>query len=359
MTLEHWLVEHIKQRGPITVAEYMAHALTHPEFGYYMHQNPFGREGDFITAPDISQVFGDLIGLWCLDRWQAMGIPNVTLIELGPGRGTLMKDILRITAASDGFHDALTVRLVEASPTLRALQAQQLTPLHKELYWHDTLDDALSESDGPVLLLANEFLDALPIHQAVRQGHHWQERYVDVGKQGFRFALSRVSSNAFTLPEPEFYPAGAMIEWSPPVAEVVERVATHLGEHPGAALWVDYGYDHPRPMGDTLQAVKSHQFQPVLAAPGTADLTAHVNFRAARAAGEVPGAQVFGPVEQGTFLRRLGVEVWATKLCFKASEEQKHDILTGLERLVSPQHMGQLFKVLAVQSADLPPPAGF
>jgi NADH dehydrogenase [ubiquinone] 1 alpha subcomplex assembly factor 7 len=351
------LVHHIRAHGPMTVAAYMAVALHDPDSGYYARHNPLGADGDFVTAPEISQIFGELIGLLCADLWQQMGsLDPVFLAELGPGRGTLMADFLRATRRVAGFHEALRLHLVEASPLLRETQRQSLSDI--EPVWVSSLDDV---PDGPLLLVANEFLDALPIRQLVRGGSHWAERMVASDEGGQLVFAVGPESQALSILVPlgrrEAAP-GAIVEICPPAATLAVALAERLSRHPGAALFIDYGYAEGSP-GSTLAAIGAHRPADILGKPGDADISAHVNFAAFAAAAQDAGATVHGPVTQGTFLTSLGAEARLGALLRHAAPAQRGALDSGLRRLIDPQEMGTLFKVLALTSPGLPAPAGF
>lgn len=347
----------ISAAGPMTVADYMAMCLTHPRLGYYMNRDPFGRGGDFVTAPEVSQMFGELIGLWAAAVWQAMGKPvPVRLVEMGPGRGTLMVDLLRAVAGVPGFSEALDLHLLEASPRLRAAQAERLD---REATWHDGLD---SLPEGPTIAVANEFFDALPIRQLVRTDVGWQERVVLAdGDGGLAFGLRPgTSALAATLPVAvrETAADGAIAEICPAGLSVAADLARRLAEQGGAALVIDYG--HPASaVGETLQAVRAHRFVPVLSTPGEADLTAHVDFAALAAVAAESGASVRPLATQSAFLRSLGIELRAQQLQAKSTPSQARTVAAGLERLIDPSQMGTLFKVLAMSSPDLTVLPGF
>lgn len=359
------LRDQIARTGPISVADFMALALTHPQHGYYAACTPFGRTGDFTTAPEISQVFGELTGLWCVVVWQAMGRPApVSLCELGPGRGTLMADARRAQARADpAFIEAARLHLVEVSPILRKHQRDALaaTCPGSEAHWHD---DLATVPEGPLLLLANEFFDALPVHQFVRTASGWCERCVGLA-DAFRAGDPDFAFVDVPLPAPPVLPAGladvgpsSVVERRPAADAVITAIARRVCRHGGAALIVDYGYSESAP-GDTLQAVRGHAFHPVLTRPGEADLTAHVDFAALARAATEAGAAVFGPVPQGVWLTRLGAAERARALLADATPEQAMAITTGIRRLTHPQHMGLLFKAMAVSAPGLPPPPGF
>lgn len=348
------LAEILKARiaatGPITLAEYMAECLLHPRHGYYTTRPPFGAEGDFTTAPEISQMFGELLGLCLAQHWLDLGRPApFTLAELGPGRGTLMADVLRATRGVPGFHAAAQVVLVEASPRLRALQAATLTP-HAPVW----LDDTAALPEKPLFLLANEFFDALPIHQYQRDARGWSERLVGLRDGALCFGLSE------PMPRPDLTaafpgdPPGTVVETCPEAQRHMTSIAQRLRNHGGLALILDYG--GWRSKGDTLQALRQHAFADPLAEPGLADLTAHVDF-AALAAGAAGLAHRY--TLQGRLLRALGIEARAARLAQGLTGEALAAHLAATRRLTDPAEMGELFKALAVFPATAPPPPGF
>jgi NADH dehydrogenase [ubiquinone] 1 alpha subcomplex assembly factor 7 len=329
------LIAGIKASGPLTVAQYMERCNTH----YYATHEPFGAQGDFVTAPEISQIFGELAGAWLADQWQQLGKPKAVLCEPGPGRGTLMKDALRATRGLPSFHDAIRLEMVETSERLRHIQQETLRDTHPRITWAESVDDL---PPLPLLLIANEFFDALPVEQYVRAGLGETQRTIGHEDK----SLVWVSE-------------GAVIrEASPASVSIMAQLAAHIRKCGGAALIIDYGYAGGTHQ-DTLQAVRKHLTADILAEPGDADLTAHVDFGALAEIARNCGACVHGPVEQGLFLKRLGAELRATALCKSAATAGQRDaILSGLERLVAPHAMGELFKVMAVTSlADKP--AGF
>lgn len=341
------LAGEIAAHGPLTVAEYMSRCLCDPEFGYYITQDPFGAAGDFVTAPEISQVFGELIGLWAVDLWLQMGQPvPLNLVELGPGRGTLLTDALRASRTVPGFAGAVRVHLVETSPRLRSIQATALSAAQP--VWHDSTD---SLPGGPLIVIANEFFDALPIHQYVRGADGWYERLIALDAGGglsFQRAAPRAQIPADT--------PGDVIERSPARAAVMDFLCRRIKRHRGAALIVDYGPAVSAP-GDTLQAVRAHQPVPVLESAGVCDITSHVHFDhlAARAGA---GLSLHGPVTQRHFLLHLGAVQRASELRRHATPSQLEAIDTAIHRLIEPGQMGTLFKALAVASSGLTP-SGF
>jgi len=347
-TLEADLVRRIEAEGALSLESYMAEALLHPRWGYYANRDPLGAGGDFITAPEVSQVFGELIGLWCADLWSRMGAPDpVILAELGPGRGTLMADALRAARVVPGFAAALRLHLVERGAALRAAQARTLAAF--DPHWHD---DLATLPPGPVLLIANEFLDALPIRQFVRGDDGWHERRVAAADGRLGFALDPAPADV-ALPDAA---PGSIAETRPAAEALARHLGARLAVGGGAALFIDYGHV-ARSCGDTLQAVRRHRPAAVLDAPGTADLTAHVDFAAFADASA--GARVWGPVTQGAFLLALGLEARTEALVANATPAKASALRSGSRRLADPAAMGRLFKVLALTHPDAPPPAGF
>lgn len=348
----------IRSGGPQPVAHVMAEALGHPEHGYYASRDPFGAAGDFITAPEISQMFGEMIGLWCVATYEQIGATaRLHLIELGPGRGTLMADALRATRRIARFRAALEVHLVETSPHLRRIQRATLG--EERAFWHDRLEDVPA---GASIILANEFVDALPVRQLVATREGWRERLVALGADGatFRFitATDEPSEMPAWLPPAGGVPDGTIAEHSPAREALAATIAGRLARFGGAALLIDYGHGESAP-GDTLQAVRAHRAVPVLDRLGEADLTAHVDFAALGRAAAAAGARVWGPLGQGRFLISLGIEARAARLAARASAEQALAIETALHRLTAGDAMGTLFKVVALTPKTAPAPAGF
>jgi NADH dehydrogenase [ubiquinone] 1 alpha subcomplex assembly factor 7 len=354
------LARRIRLAGPLSVAEYMAAALGHPQYGYYTQRDPFGLAGDFITAPEISQMFGELLGAWCVAIWQSMGRPDpVRLVELGPGRGTLMADALRGTRNVAGFREAIDLHMVETSPVLRARQAETLEQAAPGVAptWHDLFDQV---PPGPLLLVTNELFDALPIHQFEFHGGRWHERVValDSAEDRFVFGL-RAAGTAFGVATPPPLPReGSIIEVCPAGVSLAGAIGRRVVHDGGAALIVDYGHDGSA-FGDSLQAVRRHRKHDILAEPGAADLAAQVDFGAlARAAREV-GAAVYGPIPQNMLLERLGIRHRAAGLARNATPRQAEDLRTATERLLHLEQMGTLFKAIAIAAPTLPIPPGF
>lgn len=328
--LEEKIRHAIGINGPMKLETYMALAVGH----YYATRDPFGGAGDFITAPDISQMFGELIGIWVADTWTKLGRPDpFQLVEGGPGRGTLMVDILRATQRVEGLHQAAKIQLIETSPRLRTYQEEALHGY--EVFWHDDLQTL---PDMPIVFIANELLDAFPIRQIECRNGKWHERVV--GVEGDKLAFGLIPTN-MDLPVAE----GAIKEFCPQALSFVNRLANLIETHKGAALLIDYGYDDPMHAGNTLQAVKNHQFAPVLDEPGEADLTALVDFYMLQ--GYLPGMNVFGPITQRDFLMNMGINLRLEKLKAIATPEQKMDLQSGYVRLTAADQMGSLFKVMA------------
>jgi NADH dehydrogenase [ubiquinone] 1 alpha subcomplex assembly factor 7 len=352
------LARRIRAHGPLTVADFMAEALGHPDYGYYTTRDPLGRAGDFTTAPEISQVFGELIGLWCVDLWTRMGRPNpILLAELGPGRGTLMRDALRAARLVPEFLAAARLHLVESSPVLRRTQARALAA-HKPA-WHETI---ATLPPGPLLVIANEFFDALPIRQFVKTEAGWREKLVGLSAEAdaLAFALSPGPTPAVALVPPGLReaPPGSVAEIGAAGLSVADGLAERIVAAGGAALVIDYGYLGPA-SGDTLQAVQRHRRHDPLEAPGSADLTAHVDFTALADAAHQRGAWSWGPVPQGAFLQALGIAARLERLLQRAAPGQAADLGIAVRRLIDPAEMGTLFKVLCIAAPGLPPPAGF
>jgi SAM-dependent MidA family methyltransferase len=345
MSLAARLRRLIEAEGPIPVSDYMALANAH----YYATRDPLGASGDFTTAPEISQMFGELIGLALADVWVRAGRPaGARFVELGPGRGTLAADALRAMRAA-GLAPA--VHFVETSPILRAAQAQRVPGAH----WHDEL--AGLPEDGPILAVANEFLDALPIRQLIATASGWRERRVAVEGEGFvPVAGAPVPPSA--VPEGlRSAQAGTVLEVSPASIAVVRQLAERMKMQGGAALIVDYGHDRLA-AGESLQAVRAHGYADPWMEPGESDLTAHVDFGAVRECARQAGLDTHGPVAQGKWLVRLGIDARAEALV-RAAPDRAGDVAAARKRLVAPGEMGDLFRVLALCAGGWPAPEGF
>jgi NADH dehydrogenase [ubiquinone] 1 alpha subcomplex assembly factor 7 len=358
MSLRREIAELIATEGPISVERYMALALSHPRHGYYRSRDPFGLEGDFVTAPEISQMFGELIGLWAVDCWARMGEPEkLALIELGPGRGTLMADALRAARLAPAFLAASRIHLVETSEILREKQRQKLERANTTsvpITWHERFSEI---PEGPFILIANEFFDALPIRQYQRDARGWRERLIGLDNTGrLAFGLSGEVVSEIRRAAPQ----GAVLEIGSAGLALSREIAARLADQGGAALFIDYGHTQPG-FGDTLQAVRRHEFIDPLEAPGETDLTAHVDFAALSRTALEAGVTRHGPVTQGRFLRELGIEARAQMLKQKASEPQAAAIEAATARLIGEAEgeMGALFKAMALSSPSLASLAGF
>ncbi len=348
------LLRRIGQTGPLTVADYMAECLAHPEHGYYTSRDPLGAVGDFTTAPEISQMFGELIGLCLAETWAAEGRPaRFTLAELGPGRGTLMADALRATAAVPGFHDAMTLALVEISPPLRAAQAERLSAYRP--HWFDTTPD-LANTPGPLFAVANEFFDALPIRQFVRRGPGWSERMVTEENGRLAFGLSPAAPLAALAHRLDDTEDGDLVELCPAAQPIAASLARAIATRGGAALIVDYGGWRSR--GDTLQALRGHAFADPLDAPGQADLTAHVDFEPLARAATEASACASQLTPQGVFLERLGITLRAQTLARHLAGPALDVHIAAHRRLTHPDEMGNLFKAMALYPRNAAPPPG-
>jgi SAM-dependent MidA family methyltransferase len=358
-SLEAEIRRRIGVAGPMPVRQYMTLCLSHPEHGYYMTRDPFGRTGDFVTAPEVSQMFGELIGLWAASVWQQMGAPeNVRLVELGPGRGTMMMDALRAAQVAPDFRKALVVHLVEVSPELKRRQEQTLAGIDVPMLWHASFDEVPA---GPLIILANEFFDALPIHQAVKQINGWYERTVEIDSDDnltFGIAADQIPLFEQLLP-PQLRdaPIGTLYEWRNDNLPL--ELSRRVMREGGAGLIIDYGHVESA-AGDTLQAVGKHAYADLLSTPGEVDLTAHVDFQALTLALDSMGAAVYGPIQQGQFLRRLGIEKRAMALKATAREKAA-GVDAAVARLTGETRtgMGRMFKVVAFGAPALGVLPGF
>ncbi|MFW5835030.1 MAG: SAM-dependent methyltransferase [Pseudomonadota bacterium] len=351
------LLHHLRERGPLTVAELFRWAVG--EGGSYQRAPDlvFGAAGDFVTAPEISQTFGELIGLGLADAWQRLGGGAAVLAELGPGRGTLLADLWRGVAVVPGAHDAWQVHLVERSRSLRERQAEVLAAARP--VWHDTVD-ALPE-DRPLLLVANEFLDALAIHQLERTAEGWAERRVGLDARGeiaFRCAPAPPALAEAAAARFADAALGAVAELAPERDAVVAELARRIAGNGGLAYLIDYGGLALTPV-DTLQAAHRHAAVDVLAHAGAADLSSAVDFAPLRAVAAATGAAVFGPIPQARFLRALGIELRSVQLSGRLRGAERQAVFSGVRRLLAPEAMGEAFKVLAVAHPALGVPAGF
>jgi SAM-dependent MidA family methyltransferase len=358
--LEAEIRRRIGLAGPMPISEFMSLCLGHPQHGYYVTRDPFGSSGDYVTSPEISQMFGELIGLWAAAVWRQMGAPaEVRLIELGPGRGTMMLDMLRAANVMPDFRKSVAVDLVETSPLLMERQKRTLGNLGIPIAWHASLADV---PDGPAIIVANEFFDALPVNQAVKQADGWHERVVGIGeKDKLAFGIGPIALKFFaqTLPpQVRMAETGSIYEWRSDTQPL--ELGRRVVRGGGGALIVDYGHVESM-IGDTFQALRGQRKADPLAAPGAADLTAHVDFQALGSTAEGLGARVHGPLDQATFLRRLGIEQRAINLKRVAPPDKASAIDVALGRLTAggPTGMGSMFKVMGLSAPEIATLPGF
>jgi len=413
------LMSYIKLRGPITVHEYMSQASNNAVHGYYQRSGEkIGASGDFVTAPEISQLFGEMVGIWCLSTWQSLGEPKeIDIIELGPGRGTLMKDILSVATKFPKFKSAINIHLVELSETMRTIQQETLfcssksddgeTPPTKneqgivqrkclqgiQISWYHMLQQIPEKTGVPTLVIGQEFLDAFPVHQFVYTKAGWREKLVDIdtsdnSKYFFRLVLSNNATPAAqallirrgnvgptqgaakapssNLDQRGYIPVELKendgVEISPLTLATCEDVAKRIVKNRGAALFVDYGENFTQ--SDSLRGFKKHKQVSILSEPGEVDITADVDFAACANSARRRGAVVYPAIGQGEFLQRLGIVQRVEKLIQAESttDEQASQVVASLKRLIgsSETEMGSRFKVLALAGdSNLPPLVGF
>ncbi len=351
--------DQIKADGPLRVSEFMEIALSDPSHGYYLTRDPLGEAGDFITSPEISQVFGEIIGLWCAVAWQDADTPRkINLVELGPGRGTLIADILRTARnVMPEFAEAIDVHLVETGAVLREQQRSSLNDYDVE--WHDRFD---SVPEGPLLIVANEFFDALPIEQYIQTEEGWQERRLFIDKENenlFFGPYPPASKNLIAIPDViRDSSVGSIFERSVAAEQVVGEITDRMVTEGGAALIIDYGHVR-HGVGDTLQAIRSHKYHDPLLGVGEIDLTAHVDFAALQSAAQASKGAVFGPIFQGEFLTALGIEQRTNALTKNAPTEQADVLTSGSRRLIAADGMGTLFKIMSITPSAENSSAGF
>jgi SAM-dependent MidA family methyltransferase len=366
MAIEAKLREAIDEKGFISVAEMMRIALTSSPNSYYRARNPLGIDGDFITSPEISQMFGELIGIWCADFWLKLGKPeDINIVELGPGRGLLMRDLLRATKHIPGFHDSVSVEMVEISETLQLIQKEELKNSGEKLKW---LEDIYNISAKPTIFIANEFFDALPIRQFEKEKDNWYERILGLdplsGILHFsKLPISKDLSVQLSYEHPNAQD-GAIVEESIESLEIVRFICEHLTKHGGAALIIDYGYDiAPKERSvfqynPTLQALKHHKYQPILDTIGEADLTAHVDFYSIKKIAEVRKLTTWGTITQRDFLKNMGIDLRAEMLKKNADILDREVLDKQVDRLINPDKMGKLFKVLVISDTGDNIPGG-
>lgn len=360
LNLEQRLSGMIQQHGPMPVSQYMNLCLLDPRHGYYPTRDPIGAGADFITAPEVSQIFGELIGIWLANGWQEMGKPkSVHLVEAGPGKGTMMSDILRTAGSIPAFSSAIQVHLLEASAALVAVQAETLGGFAQPLHWADSLNETGS---GPLLLVANEYLDCLPVRQFVTNGKHWFERYVGLDPTGaLQFVLGQIPLSdpdiALIPPALRKLPDHNLVEIRPGLTSLVDQLAQRAKSNPVLALFIDYGPARSE-AGDSLQAISAHQKVNPLQRPGEVDITARVDFEQFALDATAAGLLVTPPVSQRSWLQKMGLLERAASLSSQHTDNRAK-IARQVHRLTDPDEMGELFRIICVYSPDLPVPAGF
>lgn len=353
------LVRAIRANGPMMGAQYMEHCLAHPEHGYYRRAEAIGAQGDFVTSPEINQIFGELIGIWVAATWQQMGEPDTfQLVELGPGRGTMMGDVLRALRVVPGLEARANSTLVEISPHLRSVQRKTLADVPNDVRWLASLQDVVTSTEPmPTIILANEFFDALPVTQFVRRDAEWRERAVDLDENNqLAFVDGPSSQIQHDLPHAKngdiFETRGPAYREGDPSLQTT--LATLAASRPTVLLAIDYGYEGPT-LGDTLQAMRAHEYADVLNAPGEQDLTAHVDFIELASICAEAGLQTDGLLTQAAFLAGLGFDARLERLLASKEARQVNAIETAAHRLVAEPGMGNHFRVLGARSAALPP----
>ncbi|WP_282118990.1 class I SAM-dependent methyltransferase [Ruegeria atlantica] len=352
MNLKDHLLAQIALNGPMSVADFMTECLLNPKFGYYTTRDPLGAQGDFTTAPEISQMFGEMIGLALAQSWMDQDKPDrFILAELGPGRGTLMADILRATSSVSGFHEAAEIVLFEASPALRDRQAQSLSGHNPR--WIDTLTDL---PQAPLFLVANEFFDALPVRQFIRDSDGWCERLIGAQDESLTYGLGPNTAQVALTDRMIDTQDGDLVELCAAAIPILTVIAGRIATYGGAGLIVDYGDWHS--LGDTFQALQSHERVDPLQAPGRADLTAHVDFEPLAIAARAAGCAHTKLTPQGMFLERLGITARAQALAAPLGGSELETLIAAHRRLTHPEEMGNLFKVLGLYPSYAAPPPG-
>ena len=370
------LVERLKSKivaaGSITVEQYMEACLADKISGYYVKKDPIGAEGDFITSPELSQIFGELIGLWTFEIWQMMGKPStVHLIELGPGRGTLMSDALRALKIVPEYYQKLNIHLVESSQVLKNKQKQNLARFDQQINWHSDIE---SLPFGPKIFIANEFFDALPVKQYQYKGNQWFERLIRLKtaensnhNQPFEYSLDERPAEHIEsiLTELKAQQSQSLQQKSDIIFEyrcncinLIKKIAEFGKQAPLALLLIDYGHTETA-FEETLQAVKKHKYFNPLSQPGEADITTQVDFNQLKQSAQMSGLTAHGPISQGQFLLSLGLEQRLNQLLKNVRPAHYKQLESGTLRLVDPKQMGLLFKAMALLSSNLPPPSPF
>jgi NADH dehydrogenase [ubiquinone] 1 alpha subcomplex assembly factor 7 len=351
------LRELIEEKGHVTVAQFMELAMYDRVNGYYITQEPIGKNADFITAPEISQLFGEMIGLYCIEKWIQMGKPKAfNLVELGPGRATLMMDLIRATKMQEDFAQAMHIHLVETNRRLITVQREKLRG--NKVIWHENISSL--PSDKPLIIIANEFFDCLPISRFIKKKDNWHEQIISLLSTQDEYYFSHIPaslelSDSLNIEHPNARD-GAIVEICYPAQQIIRHIAQILQKQPGFLLIVDYGYDFENKnrmaYDGSLQAVKNHKFHPVLSDIGRVDLTAHVDFYEIKKTARANFCYCSSTITQREFLINYGILMRAEMLSKNATDAQKNDIYSGLNRLISPLEMGKLFKVLEIGSSS-------
>lgn len=352
----------IASNGPMPISKFMSYALSAHKDSYYKIQNPVGKIGDFITAPEISQLFGEIIGMWCVNYWYLINKPKkIKLIELGPGKGTLISDLLRVTKHIIGFHDAVEICLVEINHTLITEQKKNI--IHNNIRWFDSYDDI--PQDCVSIIIANEFFDALPIEQYVKRDDKWHINMVNIHHELEQLCITKhpIEDNVreFLATKYKHVYEGGIIEIHDAGSIMIKKISQNIQKTGGIMLIIDYGYTehHSRTFISTLQSIKSHKFNPIFENIGSSDLTAHVNFSTLLETAEIYGAKTYGTISQRNFLKNMQIDSRKDILLANASVEQKKNILSGYDRLTNNKKMGDLFKVIAISDLEIKDYIGF
>ncbi|MCT4635671.1 MAG: SAM-dependent methyltransferase [Rickettsiales bacterium] len=354
----------IQDYGSITMAQFMSEAMYNLNEGYYIQHTPIGKDGDFVTSPEISQLFGEMLGIYVVDSWIKLGSPDkFNLVELGPGRATLMEDLLRATKHIENFHQTLNIHFLETNKRLIEIQKQRLDAYNIFCKWHNSIYSL--PNDLPIVVLANEFFDCLPINQYVKEKDVWYERSVTLNLEEYNIIKTVIPdslSNSLNEEHPNSQDL-SIVEICYPALEIIQHLAEIFKKTPGYLLAIDYGYDinplERTAYNYTLQAIKDHKYHPIFNDIGRADLTAHVDFFALKKSALANNCKTYGSVPQGELLKNLGIHIRAEMLKKNASPEVQKDIDSRLNRLIHPKQMGELFKAIAIYSKKLPVPIGF
>ena len=362
LALETLIKQDISLNGPMPISKFMSYALNHNKDSYYKAQSPIGNVGDFITAPEISQLFGEIIGIWCANYWHIENKPKkIKLIELGPGKGTLMSDLLRATKNIVGFHDAIEICLVEINTSL--IEEQKKNIKYHNIEWFSSYDEI--PQDCISIIIANEFFDALPIEQYIKRKDVWYINMVNIKQEMEYLCVTKqpVISDVkeFLAAKYQHVQEGGIVEINDESSILIKKISLNLQKNGGIMLLIDYGYlEHPsRTFISTLQSLKNHKFNPLFNNIGSADITAHVNFSTLLEIAEFYGAKAYGPISQRSFLQNMHIDLRKDMLIATASAEQQEDILSGYNRLINTEQMGELFKVLAISGKEINDYIGF